>query len=174
MSKHQSPANADETFVIPADFIPMSMPRERLSVPERPGWHRHWFRGSPDRLARAQEAYYQFVDPATVHTADTDLAGDGSGGNTDMGTRYSVVAGDDLDNSGQPSRLYLMECREELFQRSQEILAQRNESVATALRGGRIGVGEGDSGETNFDASQRYTKGKVPDLFNPNKKPRAS
>jgi hypothetical protein len=175
MSKEQSPANAEETFVVPADFIPMSMPKERLSVPDRPGWHRHWFRGSPDRLARAQEAYYQFVDPATIHTANFDVAGDGSqAGNTDMGTRYSVVAGDDLDNSGQPSRLYLMECRQELFELSQKLLADRNESIATALRGGQIGAMEGDGGETAFDASQRYVKGKVPDLFNPRKKPRAS
>lgn len=175
MAKQQNPANEDETFVVPADFIPMSMPKERLSVPERPGWHRHWFRGSPDRLARAQEAYYQFVDPATIHTANLDIAGDGSqAGNTDMGTRYSVVAGDDLDNSGQPSRLYLMECRQELFEISQKLLADRNESIATALRGGQIGAMEGDSGETAFDASQRYVKGKVPDLFNPHKKQRAS
>jgi hypothetical protein len=171
MSKQQNPANETEQFVIPADFIPMSMPRERLSVPERPGWHRHWFRGSPDRLARAQEAYYQFVDPATVYTANTDVAGDGAqAGNTDMGSRYSVVAGDDLDNSGQPSRLYLMECRQELFDESQRILAERNESIATALRGGTIGVGQGDTGETPYDASQRYVSGKVPDLFNPHKK----
>ena len=171
MSKEQNPANVEETFVIPADFIPMSMPRERLAVPERPGWHRHWFRGSPDRLARAQEAYYQFVKPEDIHTANLDLAGDGSqAGNTDMGTRYSVVAGDDLDQSGQPSRLYLMECRQELFERSQQILAERNEGIATALRGGMIGAQSGDTGETAFDASMRYVKGKVPDLFNPHKR----
>jgi hypothetical protein len=87
-----------------------------------------------------------------------------------MGTRYSVVAGDDLDQSGQPSRLYLMECRQELFDESQRILAERNESIVTALRGGTIGVGQGDTGETAYDASQRYVKGKVPDLFNPHKK----
>lgn len=171
MSKQQNPANETETFVIPSDFIPMSMPRERLSVPERPGWHRHWFRGSPDRLARAQEAYYQFVDPNTVYTANMDVAGDGAqAGNSDMGTRYSVVAGDDLDHSGQPSRLYLMECRQELFEESQRILAERNESIATALRGGQIGAGAPETGETSYDAQQRYVKGKVPDLFNPHKK----
>ncbi len=171
MAKHQNPANEDETFVVPSDFIPMSMPKERLSVPERPGWHRHWFRGSPDRLARAREAYYQFVDPATIHTANTDLAGDmEQAGNTDMGTRYSVVAGDDLDNSGQPSRLYLMECRQELFELSQKLLADRNESIATALRGGQIGAQDSETGETAFDATQRYVKGKIPDLFNPKKR----
>ena len=172
MSKNQpNPANVEEPFVIPADFQPMSLPKERLAAPERPGWHRHWFRGTPDRLARARAAYYQFVDPESVGLNNLDLGGDArDGGNTDMGTRVSVVAGDDMDQTGQPSRLYLMECRQELFEASQKILAERNESIATALRGGMMGAGAADTGETRDDVQQRYVKGKVPDLFNPRKR----
>ena len=175
MSDQPNPANVEEPFVIPADFQAMSLPKGRLAAPERPGWHRHWFRGSPDRLAQARKAYYQFVDPDSIGLNNFDLGGDASqSGNTDLGTRVSVVAGDDLDNSGQPSRLYLMECRQELFEESQRILAERNETIATALRGGQMGAGAGETGETAYDAQQRYVKGKVPDLLNPHKRPRVS
>lgn len=163
-----NPANEAEKFTIPADFQPMSLPKERLSVPEKPGWHRHWFRGTPERLALAQRAYYQFVDPDEVGVNSRDLAGDAShGGSTDMGSRVSVVSGDDIERGGQPARLYLMECRQELFEESQRILAERNESIAAALRGGLIGAGQ--EGEQPQDVQQRYVKGKIPDLFNPNK-----
>jgi hypothetical protein len=170
MSDQQNPANEEEIFVIPADFQPMTLPKGRLSAPDRPGWHRHWFRGSPDRLEQARRAYYQFVKPEDVRLNNFDLGGDATqSGNTDLGTRVSVVAGDDLDNSGQPSRLYLMECRQELFAESQKLLADRNEQIATALRGGQMGAGSTETGETQYDVQQRYVKGKVPDLFNPHK-----
>lgn len=169
--KVQNPANEPKKFVIPADFQPMSLPKEKLSVPEIPGYHLHWFRGSPDRIARARQAYYEFVDEHEVGLNNFDLGGDaGKSGNTDLGSRVSVVAGDDIDGSGQPSRLYLMKCRQELFDESQRLLAERNESVATALRGGLIGAGQ--EGETANDVQQRYVKGKVPDLFNPHKSKR--
>jgi len=170
VDKDNNPANEPEKFVIPADFQAMSLPKAKLSAPERPGWHRHWFRGSPDRIAQAKRAYYQFVSPDDVGLNNTDLGGSASTtGNTDLGSLVSVVAGDDLDNSGQPSRLYLMECRQELFEESQRLLAERNEAIATALRGGMLGAGSGETGERPEDVSQRYIKGPIPDLFNPKK-----
>lgn len=166
MSKIQNPANEAERFAIPADFQPMSLPTQKLSAPERPGWHRHWFRGDPARIALAQKAYYQFVNSDEVGISNRDLGGDAStSGSTDMGTRVSVVSGDDIDHNGQPGRMYLMECREELFEESQRILGDRNESIAAAIRGGLIG--QGQEGEQQVDISQRYMKGKVPDLFTP-------
>jgi hypothetical protein len=163
-----SPANEPEKFVIPPDFQPMALPKERLAAPERPGWHRHWFYGTPQRLAQAARAYYQFVDPDEVGISNRDLGGDAShSGSTDMGSRVSTVAGGDLDNTGQPVRLYLMECRQELFDESQRILANRNEQIAAALRGGMIAAGQ--EGEQPHDIAQRYVKGNIPDLFNPHK-----
>ena len=168
---NQNPANEPEKKVLPADFIPMSAATQKLQVPERPGYHRYWFRGTPERLAQALRAYYRFVDEADVDLNNFDLAGDANkSGNTDMGTRVSRVTGDELDHSGQPNRLYLMECPNEYFEASQALLNERNEAVATALRGGQIGAQQSDAGETPFDASQRYVKGRVPDLFNPHKR----
>lgn len=166
MSQNNNPANASD---IPADFQPMDSAIQRLEVPKKDGFHRHWFRGNPERIARAQKAGYRFVDPNEVNINNFDLGGDAKeSGNTDLGSsRVSVISGDDLDTTGQPGRLYLMECPEHLYQISKKSLEDRNEGVAAALRGGKIGAGE--QGETPVDTQKRYMKGNTPDLFIPNK-----
>lgn len=166
MSDNNNPANAQD--FVPADFTPMTSATLRLEVPKRDGWHRHWFRGTPERIARAQKAGYRFVDEREVSLNNFDLGGDAKeSGNSDLGSRVSVISGDDVDTTGQPGRLYLMECPEHLYQRSKAILDQRNDDVATALRGGNIG--KGAQGETTVDQNNRYMKGNAPDLFTPNK-----
>lgn len=163
-----NPANEKERGALPKGYQPMSAGVKKLEVPEREGYHRRWFRGDPNRIARAQRAGYTFVDKEDVELANFDLGGDASeSGDTDLGTRVSVIAGDDLDVRGQPGRLYLMECPNHLYEHSRSIVEDRNEDIAEALRGGKIGAGHDD--ETRYDQDQRYVKGKVPDLFNPNK-----
>ena len=161
-----NPANLKEKANLPPGYQPMSAGTKKLETPPRDGYHRRWFRGDATRLAKAQRAGYTFVQPEDVDLNNFDLGGDAkTSGNTDMGTRVSVIAGDDLDPTGQPGRLYLMECPEELYEYSRSIIEDRNESVAEALRGGKLGLGH--DGETRFDQDQRYVKGKVPDLFIP-------
>jgi len=164
---NNNPANASAELKIPAGFIPMSSGVQRLQVAARDGYHRHWFRGEPNRIARAQQAGYSFVAKEDVKVNNFDLGGDANAsGDTDLGSRVSVISGDDVDNSGQPGRLYLMECPNAYYEYGQRILADRNESVAEALRGGKIGVDR----ETSEDSSKRYVKGATPDLFNPNRR----
>ncbi len=148
---------------------PLTSSTLRLEVPKKDGWHRHWFRGTPERIARAKQAGYTFVGAEDADVRNSDLGGDSNNhGSTDMGSLVSVVSGDDLDNAGQPGRLYLMECPIEYYDAARQILDARNESVAEALRGGKIALGEG--GETPKDQGERYVKGVVPDLFNPHKR----
>lgn len=164
-----NPANNKEKSMLPPGYVPMSQGAQTLAVPEKDGYHRRWFRSDPGRIARAQRAGYTFVDPQEVELYNTDLGGDANvSGNTDMGTRVSVISGDEPDSTGQPARMYLMECPLELHEYSREILADRNEGIAEALRGGKIGAGNDD--ETARDQQNRYVKGDVPDLFNPNKR----
>ena len=161
-----NPANSKDRGSLPKGYQPMSAGIKKLEVPEREGYHRRWFRGDAGRIARAQRAGYTFVHPDDVDINNTSLGDDTDlSGNTDMGTRVSVIAGDDLDRTGQPGRLYLMECPEELYEYSRDLIADRNEGVAEALRGGKIGAGQ--EGETSSDVGQRYVKGKTPDLFIP-------
>lgn len=161
-----SPANEVKVSEIPSDYIPMSAPIQRLQVPEKTGYVRHWFRGDPGRLVRAQQAGYRFVNPDEVRVNNFDVGGSREqSGNTDLGTRVSLISGDESGPDGQPHRLYLMEIPKELYEHGQKILESRNESIAESLRSGLIGSDQ----ESSKDKSVRYAKTGVPDLFNPNK-----
>lgn len=169
--KVNNPANGIED--LPKDFVPMTSATLRLQVPHKDGWHRHWFRGTPERIQRARQAGYRFVDKTdpSVSVRNFDLGGsEAEDGSTDLGSRVSVISGDDIGSDGQPGRLYLMECPQHYYEAAQKILADRNESVAAAIRGGTTGAGS--NGETGSDVGKRYTKGEVPNLFTPNKQRR--
>lgn len=155
--KKANPANSNlGELELPKGYKPMTGGELRLEVPEKDGWHRHWFRGSAGRIKRAMQAGYQFVDPEDVDVNNFDIAGDSEeSGSTDLGSRVSVISGDDIGESGQAGRLYLMECPMELFEHAQSILQQRVDETAEALRGGLIG--QGKEGETPSDIRKRYT-----------------
>ncbi len=166
MSKHtENPANTKE---LPENFRPMSSGVLRLKVPERDGYHRHWFRGTPDRIAQARQAGYTFVDASEVNLNSFDVAGySGVSGNNSLGSNVEAISGD-LNQNGEPGKLILMECPLPYFEASQEVIKERNKAVADSITSGLVGAGE--SGESAADAGNRYRKGKVPDLFNPNKR----
>ena len=136
--------------------IPMSVPVQKLEVPDIPGYHLHWFRGDAARIQRALQGGYEFVDSTETEVNSTQLGGDSTeSGNTDMGSRVSVIAGDDIGQDGQPARLILMKIREELHQEDLAITAEVNEKVAATFRNdlenGTIGA-NGNPGDT----SHRY------------------
>jgi hypothetical protein len=159
-----NPANEKSKVTLPAGYQPMSNGSKKLEVPARDGYHRRWFRGDAGRIAKAKRAGYEFVDPSEVELNNFDLGGDAKdSGNTDMGSRVSVVSGDGTDEAGQPYRLYLMECPLEIYEYGRSKLQERNDSIADAISGGTLGAGQG--GETPRDAAKRYTKGTTPDLF---------
>lgn len=161
-----NPANETQVSEVPSNYIPMSAPIQRLQVPEKPGFVRYWFRGDPNRLQRAMQAGYRFVNPTDVKINNFDVGGDSNtSGNTDLGTRVSIITGDESGPDGQPNRLYLMEIPKELYERGQKFLEERNESIAEELRSGLIGA---DS-DAPRDKATRYSKTGVPDLFNPHK-----
>lgn len=158
MSKN-NPANDVEG--LPKGYRPMSAGRLRLEVPEKEGFHRHWFRGTASRIRQAQQAGYRFVDPSdeTVDVSNFDLGGDDKdSGSSDLGSRISVVSGDDLKDDGQPSRLYLMECPMHIYEHAQHLLGLENARVADAMNPETSGDPEG---------GKRYIKGSIPALFTP-------
>lgn len=162
----QNPANEAKVSALPDNYMPMSAPIMRLQVPEKPGYVRYWFRGDPNRLQRAEQAGYRFVNPSEVKVNNFDVAGSkDDSGNTDLGSRVSVITGDESGPDGQPNRLYLMEIPKELYEKGQRYLEARNESIAEELRSGLIGA---DS-DNPRDKAARYSKQGVPDLFNPHK-----
>ena len=165
------------------DYIPMTLPSQRLAVPEIPGFHLHWMMNTPERVHAAIRAGYEFVTSDEVGLSNFDLGGDAkTDGNSDMGTRVTRLAstyGDgQVGRDGQPARLILMKQREELYRKHQKILENRNDGIADALTSSfKSGtVGGRAEGETSDDLGKRYVgKGqRVPDLFNRNKFRRTS
>ena len=54
--------------------IPMSLPMQKLAVPELEGYHLHWMLGTTTRINQALRAGYEFVDPSEVDVVNTGLA----------------------------------------------------------------------------------------------------
>lgn len=150
--------------------IPMSLPVQKLQVPDIPGFHLHWMRGSAGRIQQAQNAGYLFVRPDEVSLVNVALGGDATkSGNSDMGDRVSVVSGE-TDESNQAVRLYLMKQPIEFYLEDQKIAQERNDNIADTLTAGyRSGqVGGTAVGEMAEDVGQRYVdkkRTKIPELF---------
>lgn len=142
--------------------IPMSVPVQKLSVPDIPGYHLHWFRGTPDRVERALAGGYEFVDEAETEVNDAGLGGTSTRtGNTDLGSRVSVLAGSEIGADGQPVRLLLMKIKQEWYEEDQKLVEERNESTIDMLLGGSQSAGGGD-GSNRYVDRQRTN---LPDFF---------
>lgn len=163
--KQQNPSNVPGKARAERKRVPMSAPVQKLEVPELPGYHLHWMRGSHQRIQQALQAGYEFVSPEEVHVNNVSLGGDSAvSGNTDMGSHVSIVGGG-LGEDNQPVRLILMKLKEELWLEDQQVVQNRNDQVAAALTGGMLGGDKAaDSGELNM----RYVKKdltKIPEMF---------
>jgi hypothetical protein len=147
--------------------IPMSVPVQRLETPEIPGYHLHWFKGTQERLQRALDGGYEFVDSGELKINSVGLGNASTiSGNTDMGSRVSVVSDSEAGRDGQPGRLILMKIKQEWFEEDQRNIAARSEQTAAALRGGLLGSEKDAQGDTK----NRYvdkTRTSIPDLFTP-------
>jgi len=153
--------------------VPMSVPVQRLAAPDIPGYHLHWFVGTQERLQRALDGGYEYVDDRELKLNNASLGGESTAsGNTDMGSRVSIVSGQEVGKDGQPTRLILMKIKQELFEEDQKLVDNRNERVAAALRGGMIGAEQDRPGESKFRYVDK-SRTKIPDLFTP-KRPKAA
>lgn len=169
--ERQNPTASPDKTAAERKRIPLSVPQRKLEVPEIPGYHLRWIRGTTTRLAQAERAGYDYVSPEEVQLNDVLLGGDGSKtGSTDMGSRVSVVEGGETDGTGNAIRMYLMKQKQEHYNEDQEIAQKRNDSVADALTAsyaqGRVG-GRAE-GETMEDLASRYVdpkRSRVPELF---------
>jgi hypothetical protein len=160
-----NPANEKETRVLPEGYRPLSQPSMKLEVPHKKGYHRRWFNGTASRIARAHQAGWTFVDKDEAEVNNFDVGGDAkTDGNTDMGTRVSIISGEDRDKSGQPARMYLMEIPDWLYKRGRQYQQEQNEGIARALREGSVG----DVGEDS-DTKHKYVNKKLSklNLFTP-------
>jgi hypothetical protein len=143
-------------------------PTRKLEVPEIPGYYLYWVRGTYDEISRAMNAGFEFVTQDEVKLNNTSLGTTSvKSGNTDLGSRVSVIAGSELDETGQPLRLYLMKQKWEYHLEDLEELDKRNQTVIRALVSSTA-VGGPAPGETAADVAARYVdrqRTRIPDLF---------
>lgn len=160
--------------------IPMTMPTQKLYAPDIPGYFTYWMKGTPERLAQADRAGFEFVDQSELLVNNVSLGGDAAkSGTTDLGSRVSTLAsttGEGESSGGQPLRLYLMKQKWEWHLEDQGILERTNQGVADALTAGftQGTLGGKETDETQADFAQRYVdprRSKVPDFFKRKRKP---
>jgi hypothetical protein len=165
--KTLNPANTTQKKDSERKRIPMSVPVQRLEVPDVPGYHLHWFLGTPERLQRAQEGGYEFVEEQETRVNAVGLGNESTrSGNTDMGSRVSVVSGQEIGKDGQPTRLVLMKIKQEWWEDDQKLQEKRTEQVIAALNAGSIGADKDARG----DSQHRYvdrSRTQIPDFFKP-------
>lgn len=148
-----NPADPVAKGVTGRNRIPLSIPRLKLDAPKIPGFVCQWFADRPGRIRQAQEAGYAFVSPDEIALNESNVANDVLGdGNTDMGSGVSTYGG--VSEQGTAERLYLMKIQEDWWKADQKVIADRNESVAQAIRGG-IDVA-GNPHEARGDENLRY------------------
>lgn len=165
LNQSSNPANAPAKAKETKGRIPMSVPEQKLAVPDIPGFHLHWMLGTPQRLQQAEKAGYTFVQQDEVELNTVGLADNPmSDGHNGLDSRVSVASGKEMEGS-QPQRLYLMKLPEQFWQEDQAKLAQRNEAMAATLRGDGIKASEGDNAHRYIpnDAGNKY-------LFHPKPK----
>lgn len=145
---------ASRPSAFPKDFkrIPMSVPQQRLHVPDLPGYHLHWF--LEKRVPRAMQGGYERVDNREVHVNQLNVGTSGQiSGSSDLGSHITLYAG--VDEQGNPESLVLMKIRNEWWEEDQRALAEE-----AAKRLGGIFRGEniinGANAVSNEDSSVRY------------------
>lgn len=165
MIKPLNPANAPGKTSEERKRIPMAVPVQKLEVADIPGYHLHWFNGTPERIQRAQDGGYEFVDEREIRPNSVGIGNDSAvSGSTDLGSQVSIVGGKELGRDGQPIRMILMKIKQEWYEEDQKLVEARNDLVAQSLTGGMVGAQQAaDKQETNL----RYvgSRTKLPDLF---------
>lgn len=150
--------------------IPLGTPQLSMQIPGLPGYYLRWIKGTPARLAQVQAAGYEFVFEGEVETHNVALGGDAkTDGNTDLGSKVSIVEGGEVDATGNATRMYLMKQKWEYRLEDMRIEEQKSQAMADALTSAyqKGNIGGKVDGETSEDMAHRYVGGRtrVPELF---------
>jgi hypothetical protein len=112
--------------------VSMANQRQRLQVPDLPGYRLYWFKD--ENIPAAIDAYYEFVKRDEIYTNPIGIGNSHEeSGNTDLGTNVSIVAGQNA--AGQPVRLHLMKLPLEYYREDQQMIEAKNMSIMEAIFG---------------------------------------
>lgn len=114
--------------------VSMSIPTMKMAVPSLDGYRLHWF--AEENVPRALDAYYEFVDPKEVTLNQFGVGANPLlSGNTDLGTRVSIIGSLDGPKGG-PQRAYLMKLKMEYFLEDEEIkFKESTRAIGTIFQG---------------------------------------
>ena len=107
-----------------AERVPLGSYRQKLTAPERAGFHRRWINDNGDRIVQAEAGGYQFVEDER----DRDEAGRGV-------KRFMTVG---VKEDGSPLKAYLMEIRQEFFDEDQKAKQSKIDEVEAAIKRGKV------------------------------------
>lgn len=112
--------------------IPMSTATRKMEVAAIDGWYLYW--AAETNIPAMMQAGYEFVDRSEANLVQTGLANDKSiSGNTDLGTRVSMI-GSLQGPSGQgPERAYLMKLRQEWRDEDRKTIDDRNAGILSGI-----------------------------------------
>ena len=132
--------------------IPMSSVQRKMEVAAIDGYYLYW--AAEINIPAMMEAGYEFVDRSEVHMVSQALAGDKSlSGNTDLGTRVSMVGSLSGPNGG-PERAYLMKIRQEWRDEDKAALDAANSRILQGIfKGEQIAAPDGtirDKGQLEY------------------------
>lgn len=119
--------------------VPFAQPRRKLGVQwvdanAAKQFVARWFNDTGDRLVRAKQAGYEFVNSKEVlGIGDPDV----DSGNTAVDSRVSRHVG--LDANNQPVRAYLMKIDKDLYQEDQDAKEERNVRTDQQIKDGTAG-----------------------------------
>ena len=155
-----NPSNAPVKRATDPKRIPMSLPVLRLGVPDMPGFHLHWVRGSQQRIAQALKAGYSFVTDEDVDLNRTGLGNHPGGtGNEGLGSNVTILSGQ--DDTGKPQELFLMKLPQHLWEADRAMSEAQQEVKASQIRGDK-GFNDPSGGNEN-----RYSRKEQKNLFTP-------
>jgi len=151
----------------------MSVPSQKLEVPEIPGYHLHWF--LEKNVPRALQAAYEFVEDHEVPVNQRGVATSGEvSGSADLGARIRVLSG--VSELSHPEYLVLMKLREEYWLEDRAEIDKAHAAKMSGIFRGEEIVNPTGAEQKGNDASLRYASATVTGgVFNrPTRKVRTS
>lgn len=118
--------------------VPLNSFRTKLHIPQDqldPNFHYRFFKEVGNRVEQALQAGFIFADDEKITVGER-------GGNTDMGSKISVLGGDDPTQPGGSYRMVLMKQPIEFYKEDQQLKQDRadglNAQIHGAIKGDKV------------------------------------
>jgi hypothetical protein len=123
---------------------PLGSPDLKMSTSQRPGYTRRWVNDTPGRVNDALDGGYSHVGSDKRENEDISIGTSSESRDSDLGSNVSQIVG--VNEGGQPLRSYLMEIKDEYYNKDQQTKAEKIDEVDAAIRSGNISGQVGTDG----------------------------